>query len=88
MFYYVYILESLKNSNLYAGYSPDLKKRLVEHNQGRVLSTKPYKPWRIIHYEAYLNKDDARRREKYLKTNQHARLLTRTLKEYFYHKNH
>ena len=86
MFYYVYVLESIKNSSLYVGFTQDLRKRLLEHNRGLVFSTKPYKPWRIIHYEAYLDKRDAARREKYLKTNQSARLLRRMLKEYFYFK--
>ncbi|MDP1710535.1 MAG: GIY-YIG nuclease family protein [candidate division WWE3 bacterium] len=36
MFYYVYVLESLKTKELYIGYSTDLKKRLAEHNRGRV----------------------------------------------------
>jgi len=54
-FYYVYLLESIKNGNLYIGYTKDLLRRIKEHNQGLNFSTKPYKPWRIIHYEACLN---------------------------------
>ena len=84
MFHYVYVLRSLKNNNLYVGLSDDLIKRLREHNRGLNFSTKPYRPWRIIHYEAYLNRLDAERREKYLKTSQGARLLKHMLKEYFY----
>lgn len=84
MFYYVYVLESTKTKVLYIGYSRDLKKRLEEHNRGLNLSTKHDKPWRLIHYEAYKNNKDAKRREKYLKTNQGSRLLKRALKEYFY----
>lgn len=86
MFYYVYILESEKNRRLYIGYTHDLRKRLLEHNRGLNFSTKPYVPWHIIHYEAYLNEKDAKRREKYLKTSQGSRLLKRMLKEYFYSK--
>ncbi len=85
MFHYVYVLESLKNKELYIGFSDDLHRRLQEHNRGLNFSTKPYIPWQLIHYEAYLNKDDAERRENYLKTNQGSRLLKRMLKEYFYH---
>jgi len=84
MFFYVYVLESIKNGNLYVGWTDDLRKRLKEHNRGLSFSTKPYLPWQLIHYEAYRNKKDAQRREKYLKTNQGARLLKRMLKEYFY----
>ena len=85
-FYYVYLLESIKNDNLYIGYTTDLIKRLKEHNSGFNTSTKPYRPWRVICYEACLNEKDAKRREKYLKTNQGARLIKRRVKEYLYFK--
>lgn len=86
MFFYVYLIESKRGGQLYIGYTPDLVKRFEKHNRGEVRSTKPYRPWRLIFYEAYLNKSDARRRESYLKTNQGARLLKRMIKDYFYSK--
>jgi len=86
--FYVYLLESKENGNLYIGYTADLKKRLLEHNQGKNISTRPYMPWEMIYYEACLNKEDAMRREKYLKTSQGRRLTKRRLKEYFYTKKH
>lgn len=82
--FYVYVLESLKNGQSYIGYTSDLRKRLKEHNQGLNPSTKRYKPWRIIYYEACLDEEDARRREGYLKTTQGGRLLKLRLKEYYY----
>jgi putative endonuclease len=78
------VLESLQNRELYIGKTTDLKVRFKEHNRGKVFSTKPYRPWQLIHYEAYRNRKDADRREKYLKTSQGTRLLKRMLKEYFY----
>ena len=84
MFYYEYNLQSMKNQSLYIGYTADFKKRLSEHNRGLNFSTKPFKPWHLIHYEAYRDIKDAMRREKYLKTSQGARLFKRMLKEYFY----
>ncbi|MCG2696359.1 MAG: GIY-YIG nuclease family protein [Candidatus Portnoybacteria bacterium] len=66
------------------GYTTDLKRRLKEHNQGLNQSTKPYRPWILIYYEACLDEQDAKRREKYLKTTQGQRLLKRRLKDYFY----
>ena len=86
MFYYVYLLES-QNGNLYIGYTKDLKKRFKEHNRRLNFSTKSFTPWHLIFYEAYLNEEDAKRREEYLKTSQGSRLLKRMLKEYFYNKN-
>lgn len=65
--FYVYILQSLKNSDIYVGFTNDLKNRLKRHNLGKVRSTKPYKPWRLAYYEAYQSKADATKREKQLK---------------------
>lgn len=82
--FYVYVLESMTQEWLYVGFTPDLRARLEKHNHGLVSSTKPYRPFKVIHYEAYLNETNARRREKYLKSSQGARLLKRMLKKYFY----
>jgi len=67
MFYYVYILQSLKNNSFYIGYTSDLKKRFKEHNLGESKATKPFRPYRLIFYEAFLNIIDAKNREEYLK---------------------
>lgn len=53
---------------MYVGYSEDLKKRVSSHNNGENKSTKAFLPLELIHYEAYRNKKDAKRREEYLKT--------------------
>ena len=84
MFFYMYVLESKIKKKLYIGYTGDLVKRVKEHNLGLNQSTKPYKPWKLIYYEASLDQEDAKRREKYLKTSQGGRLLKRRLKEYFF----
>lgn len=60
------------------GCTPDLKRRLIIHNQGKVYHTGKYSPWRLIYFEAYLSKKDAFGREKMLKL--HAQGLRR-LKE-------
>ena len=82
--FYNYVLQSLKNKSLYTGYTIDLRKRLKEHNQGLSQATKPYRPWKLLYYEACLNENDAKRREHYLKTSQGQRLLKRRLREYFF----
>ena len=82
--FYNYVLQSIKDNNLYIGYTRDLKKRLKEHNEGLNRSTKSYIPWKLIYYEACLDEEDAKRREHYLKTSQGQRLLKRRLKEYFF----
>ena len=67
--YYAYILQSLKDRNLYIGYSSDLKRRLTEHKTGGSISTKKRLPFKLIYYEAHTSEKDAKRREKYFKTN-------------------
>jgi len=67
-FYYVYVLKSFTKDFLYVGFTHDLEKRFSEHNSGSEFSTKPYCPFELIHYEAYANEKDAKRREKYFKT--------------------
>jgi len=67
MFYYVYILQSLRNGSLYIGYTADLRKRILKHNNGESLATKPFIPYRLIFYEAFINQKDAKNREEYLK---------------------
>ena len=84
MFYYVYVLQSDMTGGLYIGYTRDLRQRLQKHNRGLIFSTKSQKPWELIHYEAYRNGKDARRRERYLKSSQGSRLLKCMIKEYFY----
>ena len=71
-----------EKEELYFGFTHDLKRRLNEHNSGDNISTKRYMPWKLIYYEACLSESDARRREKYLKTNMGRRMLKRRLKDY------
>ena len=66
--YYVYILKSLRDNKLYIGYTTDLKKRFEKHQKGEVVAAKPRRPLKLIFYEAYKSKVDAKRREKYFKT--------------------
>ena len=68
MFYYVYILKSLKNDSLYIGYTSDLKNRIKNHNSCKIKSTKNLKPWRLVYYEAFVSKNAARKDELFLKT--------------------
>jgi len=65
--YYVYLIKSLNKNWVYTGSTKDLRKRFQEHNSGRVKSTKTYRPFQLIYYEAYKNKNDARKREVELK---------------------
>jgi putative endonuclease len=65
--YYVYILFSLKDRKLYTGYTSNIKRRIKQHKNGEAKSTVDRRPLKLIYYEVYLIKQDAEKREKYLK---------------------
>jgi len=80
--FYVYVLRSIKDPNeIYVGYTTNLKKRFSLHQKGLVQSTKPYRPWRLIFYEVYISRADAKRREEYLKTAKGKRVLKLMLQD-------
>lgn len=80
--YYVYVLLS-EASDVYVGFTEDLKKRFHQHNSGKNVSTKG-KKWNLVYYEAYASKLDAVKREKKLKyRGQAKRLLKMRLKNSF-----
>jgi len=81
-FYYVYVLESLKDGERYIGYTNNLRKRIEEHNKGLSFATKFRLPFKLIYFEGCLNMQDAKRRENYLKTTQGRRFLGLRLQEY------
>ena len=80
--YYTYVIQSLKDKRFYTGYTSDLRKRLDEHNNGNVLSTKNRGPFELIYYEACIDQQDATAREKYLKSGMGKRYLKNRLKRF------
>ncbi|MDP2812805.1 MAG: GIY-YIG nuclease family protein [bacterium] len=80
--WYTYILYSIKDGFFYAGCTHDLKRRLKEHNNGEVLSTKHRLPMKLVYYEVCLNKKDAYSREKYFKSGMGRRYIKNRLKNY------
>lgn len=82
VFFYVYVLESLKDNKRYIGYTNNLKKRIEEHNKGLSFATKFRIPFKLIYFEGCKNMEDAKRRENYLKTTQGSRFLDLRLIRY------
>ncbi len=81
--YYTYVLQSTKSRNFYHGYTPNnVFQRCEKHNSGFVKSTKRQRPWKVIYYEAHLNRADALRRESYFKTTSGRRALKFMLRCY------
>jgi putative endonuclease len=81
--FYVYILHSDADGLLYTGYTPDMQSRLKAHQGGFVRSTRSRLPLRLIHAEAFLHAEDAKRREKYLKGGNGKLEIAVMLKKYF-----
>ncbi|HOW60936.1 MAG TPA: GIY-YIG nuclease family protein [Candidatus Moranbacteria bacterium] len=65
--FYVYIIKSKKDGDLYTGSTNNLIKRFSEHNKGLCKSTKCRVPFKLVYYEAYVSQKDARTREHNLK---------------------
>ena len=79
--FYVYVLENT-NKRWYTGYTGDLRKRFNQHNTRKSTYTKYRGPYKLIYYEACLIEDDAKSREKYLKSGMGKRYLKNRLKHF------
>jgi len=80
--YYIYVLQSGKDSLFYTGFTTDLNRRISEHNGGTQVSTKSRGPFQLIYYEWGLNKEDAIAREKYLKSGMGKKYINNRLQGY------
>ena len=82
MIFYVYVLQSEMDGMFYTGFTTDLKRRLSEHNTGQSLSTCWRRPFKLIYAEIGFNREDALRREKYLKSGNGKIYLHKRLSNY------
>jgi len=80
--HYIYVLQSEKDMKFYVGYTKNLKLRFEQHNKGLVESTKERRPLRLIYYEACTDREDATKREKYLKSYHGRMFIKNRLKSY------
>ena len=70
MNFYVYVLKSIgKKSVTYVGYTKDLKKRILLHNNGKGAKFTRGRVWKLIYKEKYRSKNKAISREYYIKNN-------------------
>ena len=81
--YYTYVLHSEFDNNLYIGFTKDLELRIKQHNNGEVQSTKSRRPLTLIYFESCIERWDAVRREKYLKTHYGRMFLKKRLKTWY-----
>lgn len=80
--YFTYVIRSKLDGKFYTGFTSDLVKRLLEHNSGKVFSTKKRIPFEVVYFEFCLNQEDALHREKYLKTTYGKRYIKNRLNNY------
>jgi predicted GIY-YIG superfamily endonuclease len=67
--WYVYILRSQASPEQeYVGATADLKGRFADHNAGKSPHTSKYRPWSLVWYSAFPDKQKALQFEKYLKS--------------------
>ena len=82
----LYVLLHLHSSkfkkSFYIGYTSDLRKRFKKHNLGQSQATKPFIPYKLIFYEAFLNRIDAKNREIYLKGGYGRKTINKKLRKY------
>ena len=77
--YYVYILLNEEKNRTYTGVSDDVEERLKEHNTGRVKSSNPYRPYKVVHTEPFDTLSEARQKEKFYKSTTGRRRLKEML---------
>jgi putative endonuclease len=65
--YYLYVLLNNSKTKTYTGVTDDVNKRLKNHNDGKVKSSRPYSPYKIIHTESFASLSEARKKEKFYK---------------------
>ena len=65
---FVYILRSMDGQHWYTGYTENIEKRIKKHNSSGTAWTKKFKPWDLVHKEFYESEEQARKRERFLKS--------------------
>jgi putative endonuclease len=65
--FYVYVLKC-RDESLYTGYTDDIEKRLIKHNNGKASKyTRSRLPVELIYFEEYSTKSQAMTREAAIK---------------------
>ena len=65
----VYLLRSRQDGSCYVGWTTDLLRRLVEHNENLATSAGRKVPWQLVGFEICSDAEAAEKREQTLKHN-------------------
>ncbi|AFH48877.1 Excinuclease ABC C subunit domain protein [Ignavibacterium album JCM 16511] len=74
---YVYALRSKIKNFIYVGMTANIDDRMRRHNTGYERTTRSYRPFELIYLEEFENRQEARVKEKYLKSGVGKELLKR-----------
>ena len=75
MDFYTYVLLSFRNDDIYIGSTENIEKRVHLHNNGKVKSTKGYRPWKLLECHKFNTRSEAVNHERFLKTHQQKEIL-------------
>jgi putative endonuclease len=79
--FFVYIIKSIQEDWYYVGLSKNILRRLKEHNDGKVRSTRSRRPYKLIYKETFKTRLEARIREKQLKNGHRKKRLIEKIKD-------
>lgn len=77
--FFAYVLLSLKDKKRYYGLTNNLRRRVSDHNSGKVNSTKLRRPLKLIYFENFETQLEARKRELYFKSGYGREFLNKKL---------
>jgi putative endonuclease len=83
MISYAYIIESESSGKWYYGFTEDLDQRIKDHQSNRSKYTRFKGPWKLIFKREFLDKTEALRFEKHLKTIRNKEFIKEKFKDYF-----
>ena len=66
--FFVSVIRSVTRPYRYVGITENVDRRLDEHEKGKSKSTRGRGPFELIHTESFETRDEARAREKFLKS--------------------
>ena len=80
--FYTYILISKSGIRAYTGCTADINRRVKEHNKGKIKSSKPHRPFELLHLENFETLSLARTQERFYKTTSGRRKIKRFVEQW------
>ena len=76
--FYTYVIKNNKG-DIYKGHSDNVQRRISEHNRGNTKSTRKGSDWQLKYCESFDTREEAIKREKYLKSAAGRRFLKKKM---------